>query len=104
MSRARASFGPAAMQRLPSRSCNSRLGLPWRSTEFSCSSSTGPMSLVHQLFLQTLLNIGNVGQREYDAYRMPLVGGLLEHLSRNVAAYGPRLAAHRDGLRFDLDR
>jgi len=62
------------------------------------------MSLVHQLFLQTLREIADFGQPDFDAYRMPLVGGVLEHMARNVPAYGSRLAAHMDGARFDLDR
>src|SRR5438105_14036455 len=62
------------------------------------------MSVVHQLFLQTLREITDFEQREFDAYRMPLIGGLLEHLSRNVPAYRPRLAAHMDGSDFDLAR
>ena len=62
------------------------------------------MSLTHQLFLQSLRELGDIAQDKFDAHRMPLIASLLDHAWGTVPAHRQRLAAHVADASFDLAR
>jgi|HubBroStandDraft_6_1064221.scaffolds.fasta_scaffold34915_2 phenylacetate-CoA ligase len=62
------------------------------------------MSLTHQLFLQSLRELGDTAQNKFDTHRMPLIASLLDHAWGTVPAYRRRIGVHVADASFDLAR
>jgi phenylacetate-CoA ligase len=61
------------------------------------------MSLTHQLFLQRLREVERFPAPPFDAYRGPLLAGLIDHAWREVPGYRDCLSRFVEGERFNLE-
>jgi phenylacetate-CoA ligase len=62
------------------------------------------MSLVHQLFLQSLRESKELATERFDAWRGPVIAGLLEHMAWQVPSYRTVFSRMAAGESFDLSR